>query len=173
MFDFVVAYGGPLSYVIDQRDLALSECWRVLKPGGLLLFSVMSMWGSIHRFLDYIMEIPMAVNRMVIHSGDLSPDTFDNEGHHMHMFRAAELRHWLEDSGWEIIALSASNALSTGWEDLLCQVRLDEEKWNALLQVELEACAEEASLNMGTHLIAVVKKPANSSMAMRSLPNRS
>jgi ubiquinone/menaquinone biosynthesis C-methylase UbiE len=28
-FDRVVAYGGPLGYVLDQRDKALAECLRV------------------------------------------------------------------------------------------------------------------------------------------------
>ena len=31
-FDSIVAYGGPFSYVLDKRDVALSECIRVLKP---------------------------------------------------------------------------------------------------------------------------------------------
>ena len=34
-FDTVVAYGGPFSYVLDKRDVALSECLRVLRPGGV------------------------------------------------------------------------------------------------------------------------------------------
>jgi hypothetical protein len=32
------------------------------------------------------------------------------------------------------------------------------EKWGELLRMELEACAEEGSLNMGTHLIGVARK---------------
>ena len=31
-FDAVVAYGGPLSYVFEQREAALDECVRVTKP---------------------------------------------------------------------------------------------------------------------------------------------
>src|SRR5262245_57788651 len=38
-FDSVVAYGGPLSYVLDRRDEALQECLRVLRPDGLLILS--------------------------------------------------------------------------------------------------------------------------------------
>ncbi len=47
-FDCVLAYGGPFSYVLEQRDAALSECLRVLKPAGLLLASVMTLWGAAH-----------------------------------------------------------------------------------------------------------------------------
>src|SRR5436189_1577747 len=48
-FDGVVAFGGPFSYVFERRDKALAECVRVLRPGGYLLLSVMSLWGTLNR----------------------------------------------------------------------------------------------------------------------------
>jgi SAM-dependent methyltransferase len=44
VFDAVVAYGGPLSYVFDRAAEALASVRRVLRPGGLFLASVMSLW---------------------------------------------------------------------------------------------------------------------------------
>jgi 2-polyprenyl-3-methyl-5-hydroxy-6-metoxy-1,4-benzoquinol methylase len=58
-FDSVVAYGGPLSYVLDQRDAALNECVRVLRPDGILLLSVMSLWGSARRYLAGVLATPV------------------------------------------------------------------------------------------------------------------
>ena len=55
-FDAVVAYGGPFSYVLDQRDTALTECRRVLKSGGALLMSVMCLWGSARRSLTGVLQ---------------------------------------------------------------------------------------------------------------------
>ena len=46
-FDVVVCYGGALSYVCDQRYKAASELVRVVRPGGVLLISVMSRFGTI------------------------------------------------------------------------------------------------------------------------------
>ena len=158
-FDCVVAYGGPLSYALDRRDAALQECIRVLRWDGVLLLSVMSLWGSAHRRLNGVLSIPAAANRRITGSGDITPDTFPGrEGNFMHMFRAGEIREWLTRAGLAIVALSASNCLSIGWEDVLQEIRYDEEKWEELLRMELEACAEEGSLNMGTHMIAVARK---------------
>ena len=75
----------------------------------------------------------------------------------MHMFRAAELRAWLEGSGLELLALSASNSLSTGWDEQLAEIKSDPDKWSRFLGTELEACAEPGCLDMGTHLIAVAQ----------------
>jgi SAM-dependent methyltransferase len=160
-FDRVVAYGGPFSYVLDQRDKALRECLRVLRPGGLLLLSVMSLWGTLHRFLPGVLkDIPLDENRKVVASGDLVPETHNNDGHTMHMFRAAELQSWLEKSGTQVLAISSSNSLSSTWGEVLAEIRQDEEKWALMLELELEACAQPGALDMGTHLLAVVKKRA-------------
>jgi hypothetical protein len=51
-----------------------------------------------------------------------------------------------------------SNGLSIGWDAWLRENRNDPQKWEELLDMELEACAEESSLNMGTNIMAVVPK---------------
>lgn len=159
-FDCVVAYGGPFSYVLDQRDLALSECLRVLRSGGLLLLSVMSLWGSAHGRLDGVLSLPAALNQKITSTGDIIPATLpERRGNFMHLFRASELREWLEQKNLTLLDLSASNCISLTWNDLLKEIRKDPEKWNELLRMELEACADDGCLNMGTHLIAVVRKP--------------
>jgi 2-polyprenyl-3-methyl-5-hydroxy-6-metoxy-1,4-benzoquinol methylase len=158
-FDCVVAYGGPLSYTLDRRDVALQECIRILRYDGILLLSVMSLWGSAHRRLRGVLSIPAATNRRITDTGDISPDTFpERKRNFMHMFRAGEIREWLTGAGLTIVTLSASNCLSIGWEEALEEIRHDEEKWKELLRMELEACAAEGSLNMGTHIIAVARK---------------
>jgi hypothetical protein len=75
------------------------------------------------------------------------------------MYRAGEFRDLLSGAGLEVIAMAASNALSARWNDLLVEIRHDAEKWTELLRMELEATQEPGCLNMGTHLIAVARKP--------------
>ena len=159
-FDRVVAYGGPFSYVLDKRDLALSECLRVLRSGGLLLCSVMSLWGRAHGRLDGVLSLPVSMNQRITSTGDIIPATFpDRKGNFMHMFRANELKEWLERKNLTIVNISSSSSISLTWNEMLKEIRHDTEKWNELLRMELEACADEGCLNMGTHLIVVARKP--------------
>ena len=160
-FDAVVCYGGPLSYVFDRRDIALQEILRLLKPKGKALFSVMSLWGSIHQFLDGTLNVPVEDNKKIIKTGDLSPENFQNANHHCHLFRTQELVNFLERNQTKIVATSASNCLSAAWGEKLVEIRQDSTKWQELLRMELEASREQGCLDMGTHIIAVVEKLVN------------
>jgi SAM-dependent methyltransferase len=158
-FDHVIVYGGPFSYVLDQRDPALAECLRVLRPDGLLLLSVMSLWGSAHGRLDGVLSIAASVNQSITGTGDISPMTFpERKRNFMHLFRAGELKDWLLHNHLEILDLSASGCLSLAWNAALQEIRNDPEKWNELLRMEVDASADDGCLGMGTHLIAVAKK---------------
>jgi SAM-dependent methyltransferase len=158
-FDAIVVYGGPFSYVLEKRDLALTECLRVLAPGGKLLLSVMSLWGTVHGFLNGVLTTPVPVNQKIISTGDISSATFpERKGNFMHLFDACELKDWLTRHQMEILNISASGCLSLTWGEVLKDVRNDTEKWNELLRMELLASADEGCLNMGTHLIVVAAK---------------
>ena len=158
-FECILAYGGPFSYVLDKRDVALSECLRVLRSGGLLLLSVMSLWGSAHGHLDGVLSLPSSVNQKITSTGDITPTTLpERKGNFMHLFRADELREWLSQSPLTLLDMSASNCISLTWNEMLKEIRNNPDTWNELLRMELEACANEGCLNMGTHLIAVAKK---------------
>lgn len=157
-FDCVVAYGGPLSYVLDKRDTAVAECVRVLKPGGLLLAGVISIWGAAHQKLPGVMALSPAENGPITASGDVLPGSFPQARHFMHMYRPAELCRLLQAAGLNLLLLSASQCLSLGWEELVAEIRQDEARWQELLRLELEACADEGTFGMGPHLIGVAQK---------------
>ena len=156
-FDAVLAFGGPLSYVFERRDVALSECLRVLRPGGMLLLSVMSIWGTLHRHLTDVLTLPEAANRDIVATGDLTPANDAGSTHHCHMFRAAELRAFLDRPELELVWLSASSGLTTGLEPSMLP---NERSWRMLLDFEMMACTEVGYLDAGTHLIAAVRRRA-------------
>lgn len=159
-FDAVVAYGGPLSYVFERAAEAVGECARVLRPGGLLLASVMSLWGTMHAHFDGIVRVPLELNRTIVRTGDLTPETDPGTGHYCHMYRAGELRSLVEGGGFRIVAMSASNALAPNHPDVLAGVRHDPAQWKALLDWEVEASASPGLLEAGTHIILVAEKMA-------------
>ncbi len=159
-FDAVVCYGGPLSYVFERRQQAVREALRVLRPGGVALFSVMTLWGVTQRHLDEILGLPTEVVRAVLRTGDVHPETCPDGGHHCHMFRAGELRQLLQEAGAEVLELSASNCLSAAWYGQLADVRNDPPRWELLLEMELQAGRESGSPDFGEHTIAIVRKPA-------------
>jgi SAM-dependent methyltransferase len=157
-FDAVVCYGGPLSYVFEKAPVALQECARVCKQEGHVLASVMSLWGTSHRFLQGVLTVPPASNRKITDTGDLTPKNWDAATHHCHMFRSGELRQMASRSGLTVLAMSASNCISTVWDALLTEAQDDPEKWQEVLRMELEACREDGCLDMGTHIIIVGRK---------------
>lgn len=153
-FDCVVAYGGPFSYVLEQRSAALSECARVLKPGGRLLASVMSLWGSARRDLAGTLGVPPEYNQRITSTGDLTAASWPARTRgQMHLFRAGEVQGWLLSHGLRVLAMSASGVLANGSAADLVPVRANPARWAELLRMELEASADPACLGLGTHLI--------------------
>ena len=55
-FDAIVIYGGPLSYIFDKITIALQNIFSLVKENGKILFSVMSLHGTIHFFIKELFE---------------------------------------------------------------------------------------------------------------------
>lgn len=158
-FDAVVCYGGPLSYVFERRGEALGELCRVTRPGGYLFLSVMSLWGSIHEKLPGVLAVDATENARIIATGDLHFGRTDETRHQCHLFRAHEFCTLLSATGWDMLALSGSNCLSTVWGAPLDSIRADASRWAELLAMEVEATRQPGCLDAGTHLIAVLRRP--------------
>ena len=169
-FDVVVCTGGPLSYVFERRDDALSELHRVTRDGGTLLLSVISLWGSVHQYLPGVLDVDPDANRTIVATGDLSPETIGPGRHYTHMYRADELRQALENGGWIIDGMSASNCISANWSDLLDEISENSPTWSELIAMEIEASCQPGCLDLGTHLIAVCRKPGRSESAAGNRP---
>ncbi|MHC4181548.1 MAG: hypothetical protein ACYSWU_28985, partial [Planctomycetota bacterium] len=146
-------------YVFEQRHQAVAEVIRVLRPAGVALFSVMTLWGVTQRHLDEILGLPPEVVRAVLRTGDVHPETYPDGGHQCHMFRADELRQLLHAGGAKVLELSASNCLSAAWYGQLTEIRNDPPRWELLLEMELQAGRESGSADFGEHTIAVARKP--------------
>lgn len=160
-FDAVVCFGGPLSYVMERVDEAVAELVRVLRPGGVLLASVMSTLGSTRAFLPSILELAEQVGRdrigQVLERGLLTEELFRND-HVLKMYRWEEFCSLLVRHGLEVAEASASNFLSIGTDAALKD--LSAEAWNAFLDWELHCCRQPGALDGGTHILAVARAAA-------------
>ena len=138
-FEACVAYGGPLSYVMDRAPQALDELLRVIKPGGYLLLSVMSLLGATRKHLQAVLELPEEERETVVATGVLHGE------HRCRMYRWSQLKELLESRPCRIVAASASNFLSVNQQ-------------HEVLDWEVQFCQEPGALDGGTHIIAVVQK---------------
>jgi SAM-dependent methyltransferase len=157
LFDVVVCFGGPLSYVRDRAGDALAELARVTRPGGHVLVSVMSVAGALRTFLPGVVEErrrhgPAYVEH-VLDSGDLERDPNLQE---MHMFRWAELERLCARHG-EVVAGAAANFLTAN-PDQDWYGGLTDDEWAALLEWERRLCREPGVRDAGTHVLAAIRR---------------
>jgi len=158
-FDATVSYGGPLSYVLERADTAVAELVRVTKPEGHLLTSVMSLVGAARAHLAGVLGLVErfgldAVDREM-RTGALAAQT--TNGQPMKLYRWSELESLLRRHRCQIVAVSASNFISVGNEEVLSRALGDERLAAQFMEWETRACGEPGALDGGTHIIAVAR----------------
>ncbi len=158
-FDAVVCFGGPISWVLDDAGLALTELLSATDAGGHLLLSVMSRLGSLRAFLDVaaeeIEEFGLEEMRDIVETGFL-PDHHSSLGP-MHLYTWHELRALLLGHACEIVVASATNFLSIGNDETCERWLADPLMWKRFLDWEVDACAQPGAIDGGTHILAIVR----------------
>jgi SAM-dependent methyltransferase len=161
-FDVVLCFGGPLSYVFDGADRAVDELLRVTKPGGHVLVSVMSLVGTMRWALEGLLveadKHGLEAVKNVSSSGDL-PSSMGSNGHACRMYTWARLEELLQRHACEIVDASASNNLTARGQAELGPLMARGDFWPTVLEWELQVCREKGSLDSGTHILAVLRKP--------------
>jgi ubiquinone/menaquinone biosynthesis C-methylase UbiE len=154
-FDATVCFGGPISYVFDRGGDAVAELFRVTRPGGHVLVSVMSLVGTIVHFfpqlLDLVRRDGAQLNEEIVRTGLLRQG--EGYGHlPMKLYRWEELESLLSPHG-RIVAAAATG--------LLPATDLDEPELREFVElVERELATDAGAVGCGTHVLAVVEKPA-------------
>lgn len=163
-FDVVVAFGGALSYVCEQRRAAALELMRVTRPGGILLVSVMSRLGTVQNIVRRpalpVLKDPDAWHLWsVLRDGALPPFPSRIEGMQhpaMHLFTAAELQETF--AGCDILEMAGSNVSTYEGSTTFEELAEDEAVWNTAVELERELCRESGLVDTGSHIIMAARK---------------
>jgi SAM-dependent methyltransferase len=163
-FDVVTALGGPLSYVFERAGQALDQLLAVVRPGGIVLFSVMSRWGSLHQFLDGVVdEVAKGLDDeygVLVKTGDqfgeTARSTLIDLPHELHLFTWEELEQLFVTRPCRLLEASAANFLSVRADDALSD--LGPETWDQFLKWEEAACRAHAALDAGTHIMVALER---------------
>jgi len=161
-FDAVVAYGGPLSYAFEQEQQAMAELVRVVRPGGLVIASVMSLWGTWRARLPGTTDLEIrhgtAVGDQVLRTGDLRH--VPGIEHVCRMFTWSETVDLVAGADAALIDGSASNWASLHDLDFLARLEADPSRWQQFLDREATACAAEGARDGGTHILFAAERRA-------------
>ncbi|MHA2390647.1 MAG: class I SAM-dependent methyltransferase [Promethearchaeota archaeon] len=161
-FDVAVAYGGPLSYIFELVDKALSELLRITKPSGIIFLSVMSTLGTYQLLLELVFneieEVGLEEFQRTFDTGDVTGKVAARD-HYCRMYRWSGFKSILKKHPCEILESSACAYLSNSvyTEEVLRKVMENHEKWRTFLKWEIEACKEPGIIDGGTHMIAVLR----------------
>jgi 2-polyprenyl-3-methyl-5-hydroxy-6-metoxy-1,4-benzoquinol methylase len=168
-FDAVVAFGGAVSYAYDGHRAALAELVRVCRPGGALLLSVMSLWGSLmlagtldaEAFLREMEDhLPWLPEMPPPRDGVLLTVPSSNEFHlPMALFSSAGLRAALESEGCSVQRMAAANPVSRAGLPL-AHIGASEAAERRLIALETALCEVPGLVDAGEHLVAVARTPA-------------
>ncbi|RIL02318.1 hypothetical protein DCC78_07660 [bacterium] len=165
-FDGVVCYGGALSYTRERHPGALAELVRVVRPGGFLALSAMSLYGIL--LLLGVLDIPGFLETMPHHL-DLGDDPSALPGcvmtvqgspefhQPMALFAAQHLQGLVSAAGCDIVRTAVANPLSWGLVALE-KTAASAAARETLLELELALCEDPRLADRGDHLIVIARK---------------
>ena len=159
-FDAVLLMG-PLYHLLgqDERDLALREARRVLKPGGVIFAAFITRYASIRDVAKHRPHLLVANRERYEHV--LSTGLFIGPGE-VHAFtdaylaHPAEVRPWLEAAGFETLDLIAAEGIVDGIGEGVNALSGD--AWEAWVDLNYRLGRDPSVHGAASHLLYVGRK---------------
>jgi SAM-dependent methyltransferase len=166
-FDAVVCFGGALTYVCQKRKQAASELMRITRPDGIILVSVMSLFGAVLSTLTVLQMLKDPNNPTfgvpglwdVLNSGDLSgarSGSVSMAQPPMHLYTAEDLRALF--AAYEILEIAGSNVTIRPSSPQVQEIFSDPNAWATVVELERRLCTNPGLINSGHHIIMAVRR---------------
>lgn len=147
-FSFVVCVGDALSYVLDQREKALSELVRVAERGSILILGTNSKYG--------FLRLKLAQGKIKDAKEILyASETYCGMGPRTHLYTIGEMRALLEQNWCQLLEVASTPSISNTF-DVTHYIEMN--MWDDLKEIELEICTTPELLGIGLHLLFVAQK---------------
>jgi len=166
VYDLVVCYGGVISYARERHGEAVRELARVVRPGGAILLSVMSLHGALRLVgpLDaasVLETIDKHLDWDAILSGAQVTYTRPDSGEFhqpIALFTSIGLRATLEAAGLRVEKLACANHVLPQY---LRVPKIEESPaaCDAVVKLEVAFCDHPGLIDAGGHLIAIARRP--------------
>lgn len=147
-FSFVTCVGDSLSYVMDKREVALSELVRVASKGSILILGCDSKYGFLRLMMSRgsIEEAREILN---------TSETFCGMGPRTHLYTVDEMQNLLERNGCQLLEVASTPSLSDTFD---ISPFVEKNMWEEFRDIELEICTKSEILGTGLHLLFVAQK---------------
>ena len=160
-FDVVLSLG-PLYHLVDlgDREAALHEALRVLRPGGLLLATVMTRYAWTLGALLESGSARLDAVRAMLEDGvyrNPEPGRFTEA----YLFRAAEVAPWFEAAGFQTVRTVASQSFLHLVQEQVAELReRDLAAFEALVEIAYAAAGDPSILGISNHVLYAGTSPA-------------
>jgi 2-polyprenyl-3-methyl-5-hydroxy-6-metoxy-1,4-benzoquinol methylase len=164
-FDVVVCFGGVVSYTKERHPEALRELARVVRTGGIVMLSVMSLYGTMQLIgpLDaakVLETIDQHLDWQAVLSGDdvVYTRSGSAEFHQpLALFTSVGLRAAIERAGFHVVELASANPIIPQFLRLP-NIGASPVAAAELEKLEIAASGHPGLLDSGGHLIAVARR---------------
>ncbi len=160
-FDVVLVMG-PLYHLVDEvaRLAAVRESLRVLKPGGIVVATIINHLGvaraAATELVDWLgTSDALGIVGSYVNEAPAGDDAAFTEAYFAHPL---ELRSWYEAAGAETITLAAQEGLAGGLRDACRPLAENPAAWHNFVQIVLATCEDPTIVGGSEHTLYVGRK---------------
>jgi len=161
-FDAAVCLGGPLSHVLDatDRDRAVGELLRVVKPGGIVAVSVMGRLSVLAlELMLFPEEIDMPLHAQIRETGSY----YGGHGFTAcHFFLPEELAALFEGKNAVVETLVGLEGLGSRIDKAVNRTAKHPERWQRWLETHYRTCTHPAVVGTSEHMLIIARKEEKS-----------